>query len=946
MKVKALMAKFVLDDEQIQNQNGKFIYKDVVFLENLEQYPELVVGVENQHKTFVTQSHFRGQERETGFYVLVFQLIELADDEDPRDFQIKYSPKKEVLEKALYYDEKRQIFFDQPKLKKDKDKNWSYSNSLDKAAFGSVSAGVFFFNVFRKGSMTPVSPNFYKACILPSSLSFEKYQEMLNDILDIRRELIMEHNSSKQSIQLRWKHTLVDIKKAIERVQNPMLRINQQPKTKIEETFIKIPVRNIKKFNSKTVNNLLLNEGNVKSVSSQPTESNDIYENQMIHFSLSELKRYLENSDAYIYKEGIQKKLEIDDQVKQLVEQYGVHNLADLKEIISDSSTNPFFKLNYCRNMFENLESKNREEETVEVIFRFAKYSQNFTPKMSFINQQIMTTISGSQYDNINCLFPLDFMYHNQRLQYHIINEDRKLITIKGRKVDLKLITADFQQHVFLLYKLFELNNQNVIKIHAVVKKNSFKDDDPLRGKQVKKRNGEYYSDIFEYPIEIVELKSINDIEIPKLINRSDFEYWFDKYGVLEFKEEIYKQINSLSIKQSQIDIQIKEIKACNEEVVKLIEILDGYLQLPFLSKVTKKKNRWKLTQIFTNDKNYSALWKSLRELDKKYEFTSDFKENDFIVKKTDELYEYWILIQILKNFHETGWKTANEHTLKSVIDKFLNNSKKEKDKIGNLEGIQIKMEHAGKKYINLKYMSESIFIERIELIIHFNQYVAGKKPDYAFEVTVFIGEGLQQTKITKWFYLDAKYRNYQQQGSFGWFYDINTVAIDKYLNYFHEHNQPSHASFLIHPDVDKRYQFFGGYLNNKMKQDFHKVNRFFDLNPRQSFGSISCIPGQIRSLKVFIKMMMEYHFVEQKTPFICWECGSTDTNIQHKIIPGSQRLKFHISCHSCGEFWVRTHCDSNAHKLIKHFNYNYHKEEFEHYPWYVKCPVCDFADS
>ncbi|PGW74489.1 nuclease domain-containing protein [Bacillus thuringiensis] len=947
MKVEALMAKFILDEEQVQNQNGKFVYKDVIFLENLEQYPELVVGIENRHKTFVAQSHFRGQERGSEFYVLVFQLTDLADDEDPSNFQIKYSPKKEVLEKELQYDEKRQIFFDQPKLKKGRDKKWAYSNSLDKAVFGSVNAGVFFFNVYKKGSITPVSPNFYKACILPSSLSFEKYQEMLNDIINIRRELIMEHNASKQSIQLMWKHTLEDIEKSIEQIHSPLIRINQQPKVKIEERFTKVPIRNIKKFNSKTVMNLLLNEGNVKMISSQPSESTDIYENQMICFALLELKRYLEDSKMYISKESLQRKLEIDDQVGQLVGQYGVHNLTDLEELISDSSINPFFKVNYCRNMFKKLKSQNNEDETIEVIFQVAKYNQNFTPKMSFIYHQLMTTINGYQFDIVNRVFPLDFMFLNQKLKYRIVNENRKLVPIKGRKVDLKLITADFRQHVFLLYKLFELNDKSVMNIHAVVKKNSIKDDDPLRGNQAKNQNGEYYRDTYEYPLDIVELKSINGMEVPKVITQSDLEYWFNLYGVLEFKEEIRKQINSLNTKQIRTHTELEEIKASNEKVRKLIDKLDGYLQIPFLSGVTKKKNRWKLTQIFTNDKNYSMLWKSLRALDKKYEFTSDFKEIDIIVKKTDELYEYWILIRILKIFHDTGWETITGHSFKNVIDQFFDGRRMEKAKAGNLEGFQIKMEHTGKKHTNHLYADGSVSIEKLEVIIHFNEYIAGKKPDYAFELTVFAGEGLQQRRITKWFYLDAKYRNYQEQSShYGWFHDINTVAINHYLNYFHAHDQPSHASFLIHPDVDDRYQFFGGYLNYTMAQNFQRVNQLFDRNPRQSFGSISCIPGQIRNLKAYVKMMIEYHFVEQKTPFICWECGSTDTDIQHKVIPGSQNIKFHISCNSCGEFWVRTHCDSNGHKLVKHLNDNYHKEEFEHYPWFVKCPVCDFPDS
>lgn len=72
MKLKALMVKFILDEEQVQIQNGKFVYKDVIFLDNPEQYPELVVGIENRHKTFVAQSHFRGREEGATFMSLCF----------------------------------------------------------------------------------------------------------------------------------------------------------------------------------------------------------------------------------------------------------------------------------------------------------------------------------------------------------------------------------------------------------------------------------------------------------------------------------------------------------------------------------------------------------------------------------------------------------------------------------------------------------------------------------------------------------------------------------------------------------------------------------------------------------------------------------------------------------------------------------------------------------
>ncbi|WP_433745188.1 hypothetical protein [Falsibacillus pallidus] len=949
MKLKALMAKIIPDMEKIQS-DGEFHYSEIVFLEHPEQYPELVLGIENPHKTFVGQSHFRGKEKSVIFYGMVFKIIDLNEDENTGQFRIQYTPKKESKETVLAFDKKYEVFFDKPKPKWNrKDKKWEITNSLDRAAIGVVNTGVFYLNVYKGDSKTSVNQDFYKVCILPSSLSFAVYREMINEILNIQKELIMEEGTSKQSIQAAWKFALKDIEEVVNKIEGPLLHINKKPKVKLQESYVKVPIRNIRKYNSKTMLNLLFNQGNSKSLSTQLTESNDIYENRMIYFSLMHLKSYVETFRSYIRDKLLRKNREINEQMNQLLNRYRVDSITQLERLVRN-----FYYGNtrqtFYQNMIKNLHPYNNEdEETIEVEVQLS-INNSLDYKMSFINGRLVSEYEGQVPPNP--AFPLDYKFNGRNLYYSLVHRNNKPIMIKGRKGSLKLLTHDLNQHDFLYNCLNGIKQPTVIRIHAVVLKNTYHDNDPLRGGRIKiPATGEYYPNLYEYPLRIVKLKGINGVRISGHMESGEIiENLFSQHGTFPMREETLEQIKSTKLKKHNSLEQLKDLNSHEEIVDCILKRIDRFLHLPVFKVIPFNKEQWRLTQIFISDQHYSLIWKLLRGLDKKYEFTADFDDSDLVVKKTDQLYEYWILIVLLKQLTDTNWKIVGGETFKNLIQRFL---QKQKPSLpANIEGVTIELEHEGKTSFMLDQINQidlegSVYIEKIVLKIYFNELIGGKRPDYAFEVNVKLVKNGKSTSLSKWFYLDAKYRNYDNQGGLPiWYSDLNQYAIEKYCNHYLQKGQPSHASFLVHPDMNTKYFYYGGYLNESMKKALKPIHDGNDdRNPRHTFGSFGCIPGQTIQLKTFIRMLLEYHFIQANTPFICFECGSNDTIIRQKPTR-MDNTKYHITCRSCGDFWVRTHCDIHGHKLVKHLYANYHKEEYSTYPWYVKCPVCNLVDE
>ncbi|NLU07408.1 MAG: DUF2357 domain-containing protein [Clostridiales bacterium] len=426
------------------------------------------------------------------------------------------------------------------------------------------------------------------------------------------------------------------------------------------------------------------------------------------------------------------------------------------------------------------------------------------------------------------------------------------------------------------------------------------------------------------------KLQKNSYIEYKKEIDEAYSTYKWDKNKLEEYisesskvpinKELEQEKIGFLQVikrKTQRLNLIKADIKSKEEKWQECSLKIEKLLNIDFIKKVSLKKVNFKSSQIFANDKNYSKVFKNLMKLKENNLIYDPLGENHVFVRDTQNIYEYWCLfkmINILVNIQR--WKLKKSKSIVQELNRYLN--KKGSSKI---EGFTVELEHSLKTFLGYEPRN-------IELEILFNKSLdtnIGKfrTPDFTFKFSI---------ENESWYvYMDAKYRNYSEQGEKQWLRDIEEVAIGKYINEFEGTDHPAKASFIIHSD-DKSEKFieYGG-------QPIEGI-RYSEI-PNHRYGSVPLLPNRSFDFFMLIRMIEEYHL---KLYWTCWNCGETEKITIEKKETVSGFPKYHCTCQNCGDFWVRTHCKNiGKHKLIKHLK-NYHSIKDDN-PWYVHCPGgCD----
>lgn len=374
---------------------------------------------------------------------------------------------------------------------------------------------------------------------------------------------------------------------------------------------------------------------------------------------------------------------------------------------------------------------------------------------------------------------------------------------------------------------------------------------------------------------------------------------------------------NTLKNLEMQLQANEKILKTSPDRILKL---LNKCLSLSIFDEVENRNEKWRMTQIFTNDANYHRAYLKLKELDEIFDFSFDADEKSFPSEKMYQIYEWWILAKIIEFLvMKMKWRTDGKFA--ETLRQLFNNAK-------NINNAPIHLTHENSKmemeiFYNTE-IKESLKVGKCHL-----------RPDYLFRVTA--------GKTTKFCILDAKYRNYEQQGKkFGFYKDLRGVCLKKYIQSIKKSTgKEISMSFIVHSDKTKiSGNFLGEYvLYNGMTTDLS--------GERQQIGAFYLLPETKNkfnqseiNLSLFFKMMFEY-FMNQWQ--ICWECGSKNVEVKKFKDVGRHYEKYHIQCKNCGAFWVNNYCAECAKKksridLIKHA-INYHVEKAG--TWYVCCPKC-----
>lgn len=772
--------------------------------------------------------------------------------------------------------------------------------------------------------------------VLPSSIDYEDYIEMINDLISIREDIVISEGS-KVGIGNHWERRKNNYNECIDKIYNHIVQIDKNPKGKLSMENVKIPYNKIKNIKPKTIIEKSLYPYKDKYVTSIGKEDFNIYENQIIKYSLIQIRDKIEK-----YKKDYLKNIQYNKQYLEDVSE-------KLSDIFEDNIENKLKhyknKIEYNTIKIENLIYENKQDvfeydkDCIRVIFELDSYLYSLSIDDICIDlkynakSEYELVFESSYYndENYNNMYDVET---DRKTYKYLHNGDKKFTQaqFKTRKVNLLYRSKDIRNIKFLYDKLSD-RELHKISFDIIAKRQNYSYSDPL-----------IKSDTINNPnikpsmlIECVEIRSINGETVPNY-DENEIKLFMEANVLGLNSVDIYEKIGFIKSLEHKIEINnMNEQNFINDKSLDItLEKIDKLLSLDFIKNIKCKRDILKPTQIFINDFSYNKVFRELKILNKKVRFLDNISPEMLFLKTTSNIYEYWCLFKIVNVLiNDLGWTLNNKSDVLKSIDKFLKHSSN-----FNKQSITLDLEHKLKNgstlHLDLIYEGKVYYND--------SQY---KTPDFQFrfkrdeEYSPWLYSSKSLQKIV---YLDAKYRNYDEQGKDKFFDDINDVSIDKYYNTFINTVNKSDVSFIVHSDKNNKYNCFGGNHivdNGKLKEIVSKYEdeKYENIN-NHKFGSFFLLPYNSFNINNFLRMILEYHLGLYR---MCWTCGEIhDINVEEKRTKGGKQ-KYHFTCNTCEEFWVKNHCAKKGenHTLVKHYD-NYHSiNKGKKDPWYVICPVC-----
>jgi len=806
----------------------------------------------------------------------------------------------------------------------------------------------------------------YEATInfLPSSISEKDYDIMLTDLFRINDSLFQDN--SNVTIGNIKQHQINHLESIIEQLEGPIITINNRPKSNLAFNWQKEKYTNRVKFRMRTEIEKRMNPGKHKVSVFKAHETPQIIENEMIKTELLRLKKYckfystsskLRQTDTEQLKH--ESTITIDKlggNLKDQLIQAGalLHNgdiriqpLKDFQESLQRKQMLINEQINQLMlNKKEKIDSLNERlpflHASAEVELFFTIESSEFQRKITLGNN--LESEYRNYYRKRSITFK-GYTYSKQNRNYSISNNFSDFVTIY-------LQTKHIKEHG-KLFNLFEkvmsqLNERNLseplfvsIKGDVLYDTQHYNPDGDIIGMKDERytyreiRNYNFkFSTIKEakindesFDLTVTEEESISNI-IPQLLI-GNYKRTFVE---LEAQQEtLNHQLYLIVSLLSKHTFQEKE-EDYARRYGKLAITIDEWLQLPVFRTIqTTGLERIKPTQLFLHDPTYLIIWNFMNQIDESVDLTviPEFGELRYGVRRMHKIYETWTLFKIVDLLtNDMGWTIKDKANARQYFLNFVSLSKRKnlKDFTVELTQGKWKLTIYHEPYINLKESS------------HY-------RPDYAFQFFY------DDTPVGN-AYMDAKYRNYIEQGTdensqkasrnaeYLWKKDIDDTAIQKYgqINAVEaEWSQNTRASFIIHPDVafgmgkELTGENYHVYYNETLYPNMITGNS----KDTHKYGSIYLTPSSVYPFKNWLRMMMEFHFGAYDK---CWSCGSNDVEEEIKYTI-SKFPKFYYTCRDCPQFWVKTHC-RNGHTIIKSSN-TYHKRADRTDRWHIECPTC-----
>lgn len=837
------------------------------------------------------------------------------------------SPDEKSSHNFIYHSDKN-IWFE-PTLFSNKRRKGYYLYEESNILTGLTNVGTAKLSCTAKGQ----SNNFAIIHFVPSSLPIEGYKEMIADLYRIREDFVRDDRNVAK-VAIHSNKVLMELQEQLKKLTIAIRQINANPHEVLELHMTKKKSQSHGRFDLRMEIEQYMNPGkpNYRSRSLLPTGAT--YENKLIKQLLEDLIRYVaemgsnEITTKYLLR-NVRNEREMHFRKGDLEVQRLLGSVDKIEDINTYNSVHSKLTLDMQRYLDE-------ERSIRENIKATANFAAN--PNRAYDTQYIELTLEmNGIFTNSNQY------YHHQSVQgmKAQLKYDRRDLQLRIRNYVIKTPFSRIPKVPNSHFGTIQLDSNHVQSHRKFYK--TFCEDAQIqsvhrprticiRGFVRLQPNGvdavatPRFDNYYDYTFDFVYISSIhvNSNKILVSADRNSLLAFLDNelpvmmHGA-DQSEETFMRLKQLQKLQA-LTIHKEEIHSAAEKFDGLRETAQSLLKLPLFSTLDlTERLPIRPTQLFLHNPIYCAAWQAVKRIQHELSASLYVEQHQRQVStgKVEHIFEVWILYKILHLLtKEIGWRLDAYKDVTACLDDYL--------LVGNQKGFE--------------NFSVTLFLQHWQLELYyepkidlpFGQY---RTPDFVFKFKM-------NNRFMGIVVLDAKYRNYNSQGTKKWVEDIIDVAINKYGEMQPidaKWQAPILASGIIHSDITISENAEDKYNPYHVMYNETLFNTNLSSEKAHKYGSIYMIPSKTYVFRNWFRLIMEYHLGEHK---VCWNCGEAEKVHEQQFLTQGGYPKYYYTCRKCNEFWVKVHCRSNRHKLVKHMN-NYHLQVESRRKWYVICPSC-----
>lgn len=819
------------------------------------------------------------------------------------------------VKKCYSYSQKYDVWFDESQFSPYKLKNY-YAYDSDYVTTGITMAGAVKLWYQQEGRAINDGIVYF----IPSALDIQDYEEMVSDLYHIHEDLVRD-DRNVSSVGLHYEHVACELEKYVQQLKLAVQAINSHPQERLTSQSILMNEHTAKKFNMRIELQKYINPGKGKYATHQLLPTSSTYENKLVKQMLMDIVKYTE---AYEKNQPFSKMM-----IKNIENERKAHlkngRLADALPAVGLGE-------NALHTLKSRIEVHEQEEAYIKA--QIQKHATcEFTPTHEHMYVELSFDMKGPLQDENQYGFYQTIESETPYLSMSFKYDSRKShFQANYYKIAPANGTSFFNSY-FGKVHLKGLHLPSYLKLHDVLQRREkqeliicgwvTKRPNSIDGIAVRTYRPEYHDYQFHFAA-ISEIRSNQkNIEVSmdhaemlatvakkfpiKLLNIDEVESTLMAANQLEHVEKLLAKKNQLLRTME----QYQEVRHVAEQL----------LQLPIFKSISlEKRIVVQPTQLFIHNSVYKRAWQAILGIQKQIGTSLLTEEgvNQLRVGKVEGVFEVWSLYKLLQIWtNDMGWKLENYRSAADCLKSYIQSGS-----LSNLKGFSTTLSWN-------EWTLEVYYEPRIDLVN--GNYLT---PDFVLK---FRKGQLNQGLVI----LDAKYRNYDIQGAEQWKKDVNEVAISKYGNLQAADSKwqlPVISSSILHSDYLFSERDVTTYFPYHVLYNEEMFGMSLQSKTAHKYSSIAFVPSMTYQFKNLMKSVLELKLDHYN---VCWQCGEGQNIREKMLFTDGGNPKYHYTCGTCDEFWVKVHCSKDIHhRIIKHV-LNYHLELRKEDKWFVICPHC-----